>query len=727
VELSDIEAFAMLPDGKVLTSTESGALLVWEGNFIKLRVVRRRGRPCHEGAIFVVILERQEGRFVTAGQDGWVRWWDFSALDAAEVDSDKSLDFELEPTEELFVGDRVCVRHMVRWRDPTDAAKDFYLLQDAGGAVWSLDPAARKAAPLLSVPGGALGGMDAAPSTHFAATAGADGTVRLWDYVARKQLFHARFSAAGHCVRWAPLTACPKGRTLAVGFADGVVRVLYRLPDKWKRLYSFKPHARPVTVLEYSRDGRLLATGSSDGTLFLLHVPLTPDTDAEYTPVGFLDLKSSVTSVAWREDGQALLFTLASGGVGEVDLSGPSALEVDTSKSFEITSLPIRRFAFKPKPALRKRPTQADGATAEGQDAPAAASPDDKTMRATAAGPAAAEDEDEEVEDDLAFSALQVGWRDRMCTSIHALLDPDRCVPFSRRLPPPPRQARYSPSTPGHFLLTLGGKLAGAVYECSFESEYPLAEFPVGLGPKAHQEEGAKAPEVISLRPSASGELLVTGANDGSVGVRALGCPDFFTRAQQHDGDRGQVVAAAASFDEAFLLSAGADGLLVVYNFSKAGVLAEAQARAAAMAKEPPAEARDPEHAFLKEDAEEGSNETLPGFVKCESSTKVRGTWCPSACRHRCFEAGGFMHHASRECVGVMQAAGEMEPDGLSQKREGADIRDPASYSIQDAKLKVGRELLCCSRGRLGADGRAVVWVLVGVRRRRTTCARRRS
>jgi hypothetical protein len=36
VELSDIAAFVELPDGKVLTGTESGALLLWEGNFIRL-------------------------------------------------------------------------------------------------------------------------------------------------------------------------------------------------------------------------------------------------------------------------------------------------------------------------------------------------------------------------------------------------------------------------------------------------------------------------------------------------------------------------------------------------------------------------------------------------------------------------------------------------------------------------------------------------------------------
>jgi len=47
IDLSDIAAFAELPDGKVLSSTEAGYLLVWEGNFIKCRLVREGGHPPH--------------------------------------------------------------------------------------------------------------------------------------------------------------------------------------------------------------------------------------------------------------------------------------------------------------------------------------------------------------------------------------------------------------------------------------------------------------------------------------------------------------------------------------------------------------------------------------------------------------------------------------------------------------------------------------------------------
>lgn len=72
VELSDIHGFAELPDGKVLSGTERGSLLLWDGNMIKFEVNRRNKRPAHAGAVDAVVLEAEGDRkyFVTCGHDG---------------------------------------------------------------------------------------------------------------------------------------------------------------------------------------------------------------------------------------------------------------------------------------------------------------------------------------------------------------------------------------------------------------------------------------------------------------------------------------------------------------------------------------------------------------------------------------------------------------------------------------------------------------------------------
>jgi hypothetical protein len=40
VELSDVAVFVELPDGKVLSGSEAGDLLLWEGGFIKAVISR---------------------------------------------------------------------------------------------------------------------------------------------------------------------------------------------------------------------------------------------------------------------------------------------------------------------------------------------------------------------------------------------------------------------------------------------------------------------------------------------------------------------------------------------------------------------------------------------------------------------------------------------------------------------------------------------------------------
>jgi WD40 repeat protein len=123
-ELSDIASFVQLPDGKVLSSTETGNLLIWDGGMIKCELSMKDKKPCHQGRIEVVILN--EVGFITAGEDGYVRVWDFERVDNADVvtesDSGKtkgsaavqSRIFEIDPIDEFFVGADVKVIRIFR-------------------------------------------------------------------------------------------------------------------------------------------------------------------------------------------------------------------------------------------------------------------------------------------------------------------------------------------------------------------------------------------------------------------------------------------------------------------------------------------------------------------------------------------------------------------------------------------------------------------------------------
>ncbi|RHY27272.1 hypothetical protein DYB32_006882 [Aphanomyces invadans] len=140
-ELSDIEAFCVLPDKKVLSSTERGALLLWDGNFIKCEIVTYNRQRAHKGPIHVVQYEPEWNQILTAGMsqsirgtthgktiarhtgsDGMMKWWHFPEIDQADVKEDDSVaevipkdEFCYEPVGFKTFADNECVRHL-SWR-----------------------------------------------------------------------------------------------------------------------------------------------------------------------------------------------------------------------------------------------------------------------------------------------------------------------------------------------------------------------------------------------------------------------------------------------------------------------------------------------------------------------------------------------------------------------------------------------------------------------------------
>ena len=102
VDLSDVNAFAELPDGKVLSGSERGMLLLWEGNFIKSEISLPKGILPHQGNITYVELLIEEGRFITAGVDGYVRQWPYADIDEAEPTDEQPI-VEVEPLVETYI------------------------------------------------------------------------------------------------------------------------------------------------------------------------------------------------------------------------------------------------------------------------------------------------------------------------------------------------------------------------------------------------------------------------------------------------------------------------------------------------------------------------------------------------------------------------------------------------------------------------------------------------
>ena len=79
-------------------------------------------------------LETSSGLVVSAGADGWVRYWSIGSIVDAEVDADASLNFYLEPTIEIQVGpvDACSISWMLRG----DTVPCHYFVRDSRGKLW---------------------------------------------------------------------------------------------------------------------------------------------------------------------------------------------------------------------------------------------------------------------------------------------------------------------------------------------------------------------------------------------------------------------------------------------------------------------------------------------------------------------------------------------------------------------------------------------------------------
>lgn len=71
-------------DGKILSSTEYGNLLLWEGNLIKCVIGESEEKGIHSGAVECIF--KQGDYIVTASRDGYIKYWSHSELDNCEPD-----------------------------------------------------------------------------------------------------------------------------------------------------------------------------------------------------------------------------------------------------------------------------------------------------------------------------------------------------------------------------------------------------------------------------------------------------------------------------------------------------------------------------------------------------------------------------------------------------------------------------------------------------------------
>ena len=63
--------FVELPDGKVLSGSEWGNMLLWDGGLIKVEICSKGNKLCHNGMIEQFFMD--EGELMSIGADGFIK------------------------------------------------------------------------------------------------------------------------------------------------------------------------------------------------------------------------------------------------------------------------------------------------------------------------------------------------------------------------------------------------------------------------------------------------------------------------------------------------------------------------------------------------------------------------------------------------------------------------------------------------------------------------------
>lgn len=333
LELSDVSAFAELVSGLVLCGTEYGTLLLWDGNLVKAHIVAAEGVPLHKGMIEQIIIK--DPYVVTAGSDGFIRWFDLNTI--ANTEPDETLTLEVKHVYQLEIKSEHGVPAYIV---SILQGPDHWVVADGRGKMWRLDTETKEYVEVMHFHAGRINDLVLPAETNAAVSLGSDGVIKLWDFVKNVEVYTRRFEGEGLCMDWMPASDKNQGRVIAAGFTGGVVRVLLLGPQKFQLLAAFKALDSDVVKVGYSWDGKHLVAAGADGSLFFFDVLDLQD----YRPVCLAELKQKVNDLRWNADNKRVLVGCETGNVVEVTRAERGTL--DTKASY-LVELPLRTWTIK--------------------------------------------------------------------------------------------------------------------------------------------------------------------------------------------------------------------------------------------------------------------------------------------------------------------------------------------------------------------------------------------
>lgn len=566
VDISDITGYVEFPDGKVLSGSEQGNLLLWEGNLIKVLIQQEGGKPCHDGAI-EYITKNDLGVIITAGRDGTIKYWQFDDIDVLEA-SDTSNLCEIAPIQTYklpLAKDRKSIEIINMIKNDSDT----WIIQDNTGAFWRVvtehvkdsDPVEYKhtCELLIEFNSGGLYSVDTAPNQHVSVVVGNDGVVRLYDYIRKSLLTSRGFSSASQIVRWNPQAIDSSLTSFTTGHNDGTLRVLRQGSNGIDLVTVLKPHNAAIKDFLYSPDGRFLISICEDKIMWFLRVEYNDNKIISgFKPVGFAQLEMDILNMRFKSE-KYLILSLASGEIKRLTIPDIEAIDSSLTYKFDLTGFidyNYKQYIKPPPKKKKKKDMEAEeldemeelGEDGEGEDD---------------------EDEEEFIEPEVRPCLLTMDAADE--SHMYVAFDNENSF------------YRYS----GHGFMTSG------------EDEPEYADLNIS--------QYFESSPVISLSYSRGGRYLMAITRNGKIRFfdeEGTGLYDDRLRytVDVHNDNRFGHIRAVTSFDDSFLVSVSADGCLFVQKLAEPEEVPRVELASVRAPEQQPEDIVTPDHWSIEEE-----------------------------------------------------------------------------------------------------------------------------
>ena len=355
IDLSDISSFVEFPDGKVLCGTEHGTLLLWEGIFVKANLSEPEGKKCHVGLVehmsWEDIDDINKMKVMTAGHDGYIKWWKY--LDIENVVLDDNSNGFIEPLRTVLLTNPennrpIKIISLVK-RD------DFWLVQDGNGYLVKVIPNKDsdnfEIKIISSFISDTINRTTFIPGEPAIISQGADKKISICSFASNMKSFPQKILLEDP----SPLnndikpTACdmPNKESLddpfisAVGYNNGLFKVFAINPNlrKLDVIYQARPHENEIIRIKFSADGTYLCTCTKK-EIFLFFVE-------KYDTINPLcciqENDHQIVDMDWHPNSKFILVGYSNGFIDEIEVP----IQYDKTKTFIFNQPKKRTFKIK--------------------------------------------------------------------------------------------------------------------------------------------------------------------------------------------------------------------------------------------------------------------------------------------------------------------------------------------------------------------------------------------